>query len=1166
MLISMSLQTLPIQPASADHFFARLWRLEKEKYYHGKEPAMCGDTAIETLAENIDWLEHHIDKYGSVVTKTPDIWGESRWTRHRFEYESVLKKELERFEVKLQGSLRRSDQAFLGMALSLQAVAANQSPGLRPPGVGPQTIILPDKTEIKTDNIFNQVNATLPDPTAPLLNAAKTEVLAPASISRTEAFGLPIGANVAFPDPTISIEPTVELDQLSRYINHLHELRRINEGDDVGDSPGYALNLVRIPVSILPGKLTQTGFGAEVTVIAEPYLGPDLLPVTFRTLVLNDLVDMLAPVITHLANQPIPAVKLREGQATQGQSKINESAVFGMAAEDTLSNDDGSRVEGSRFASIPEIRAMEQADAVTEGWKAFGAADDSESPDSPTSPAPAVITKALSDAYVEAIASVSPSVQAMLTSPVMNNRRSRTPIPLSQVADVIGKRELALLVFEVRRGLLREPQSHPHIHHMDVRAFLRAELEGAYDHLITIENEPLWNTHCTPQLTSVIYGRRIPSIEILRANFLCDLGQEKAREFIEPGIIQPAALVEEIVTPPHRPSLAAAETINPFTSSPSEIERAEPTMGPINCPPMEAKLFRLPSCDDCTKVDAVGEPICKLVTGVLAWGVIVESALLNERLQDDIRETAGLKGAPLPIDCPMPFFGPNPPPEARDVFNEYVRHRWPIHVFALDPVNQEQNIADEFSRRRELQIALSLAFAADQINAQSLMRFARRLEWDMATIALNRTQVGFSHGNDTFGWRFFPRFQTPPVSTGIGAFGETLLGGPSRERDLNTRQIEPGIRECTAIVIMPSFVPYAMFDVRTNWFKLSNPKNAALTIKDTMKLSRAVTSMRNGKVLYAQCEQCYREGEVRRLLRRVDQLDRELPLQTMQVQIPYENTAGGFEVFNSGVTELAPELIGYYGEPGINPAGITEMFLVGDGFSVHDTRVIAGDRECSFELISRQLMKVTFPGALLTLAETSMHAHDTDPAHRVVDVHVATPYGVSSHLLIPVAPVGHITAPTTSQPAFRFADIGPMTFTYKTTQASSTAPIVVDAVFALDFPKGVIDVNVPEVPNLQIEASLLFRASEEPLGLINTFRVDKVPLNPPLFRYQLAGTKLTEFNTKLTGVMKEYLERRHNSANPPTGPLRVTISGVFIDSNTGLPTPLNNSIEIIFKK
>ena len=50
---------------------------------------------------------------------------------------------------------------------------------------------------------------------------------------------------------------------------------------------------------------------------------------------------------------------------------------------------------------------------------------------------------------------------------------------------------------------------------------------------------------------------------------------------------------------------------------------------------------------------------------------------------------------------------------------------------------------------------------------------------------------------------------------------------------------------------------------------------------------------------------CYRDGEVDRLLRRVDQLEKILPLQTMCVQFPLTNTSGGFELFNRGVTDFA---------------------------------------------------------------------------------------------------------------------------------------------------------------------------------------------------------------------------------------------------------------------
>ena len=41
-------------------------------------------------------------------------------------------------------------------------------------------------------------------------------------------------------------------------------------------------------------------------------------------------------------------------------------------------------------------------------------------------------------------------------------------------------------------------------------------------------------------------------------------------------------------------------------------------------------------------------------------------------------------------------------------------------------------------------------------------------------------------------------------------------------------KIEPGMRECVAIVLMPSFVPYADFTVRSNWFKLTNPPQCGI--------------------------------------------------------------------------------------------------------------------------------------------------------------------------------------------------------------------------------------------------------------------------------------------------------------------------------------------------
>src|SRR5690606_22246353 len=163
---------------------------------------------------------------------------------------------------------------------------------------------------------------------------------------------------------------------------------------------------------------------------------------------------------------------------------------------------------------------------------------------------------------------------------------------------------------------------------------------------------------------------------------------------------------------------------------------------------------------------------------------------------------------------------------------------------------------------------------------------------------------------------------------------------------------EPGMRECVAVVIMPSFVPHVTLDVRSNFFELVDPDDTGASMEDTVYWSRQIRTMKDSvQRCFAEANN-YRPGEVERLMARVDQLSKRLPLQTMHAQVPYENTLGGFEMFSSGISDLSPELLDFYGEPGIDPARETVLYLVGNNFSVHETRVLAGNRVCDFRLLS----------------------------------------------------------------------------------------------------------------------------------------------------------------------------------------------------------------------
>ena len=148
---------------------------------------------------------------------------------------------------------------------------------------------------------------------------------------------------------------------------------------------------------------------------------------------------------------------------------------------------------------------------------------------------------------------------------------------------------------------------------------------------------------------------------------------------------------------------------------------------------------------------------------------------------------------------------------------------------------------------------------------------------------------------------------------------------------------------------------------------------------------------------------CYRPGDVQRLHNKIQQLEARLPMQSTMVQVPYENTLGGFAMFNTGVTDLAPELTGWYGAPAVNPGADTTVFLVGNHFSVLQTKVLAGGLAVTGqEMLSRQVLKVTIPAKAMQVG---------DAAQKFVDVNLATPYGVTQHLLIPVAtPAGGATA------------------------------------------------------------------------------------------------------------------------------------------------------------
>ncbi|HET6327885.1 MAG TPA: hypothetical protein VFG04_24595 [Planctomycetaceae bacterium] len=822
-----------------------------------ENPANRGDVreapTVRNLARELDSVERHIEQDGSVVAEQPSVWGQARLTMYREEFETQMLQQLSKFQPTLQASLSRSDQAYAADAMALSFTAQAASTGSPSGGTSKGASSSSSSSSSAGGSGPSSAPASSGDQFtgtfAAFNNVSRTPVLMPNPLG----FGV-TGQN------GLSLEPTVYIDQMKRYIDHLQELRRMNDGDDTADAPGYSLNLVRIPVSVLPGRHTQERYGAEITFTLTPHLHDELLPMTFRNLVVNDLLDEIAVPMTQLLND------------------WDVRSVLYEAVHNPEKTD--SRTAGTNASSTPPPLPVS-------GMRQNGLAS------------PSAVRKAVNE---------KPQRLDMVLLDHLNHGLGTTtrlkvaqrPFPPSQMIDIYGPEYVREILFGAYQIASLVPNKGV-VHYPDVQSYVQEELSGAYGFLRDAAHSfatgqtriDLWR-FCSPPLVSAIRGRRPMEIDAMRKAFDAD-------------------------------------------------------------------------------VRALGATSKSKVTPALAWAILVDSALLNQQLTQDMTEAAAARGGGFQLQAEwMDYFSPEPSPPARQNFNEYVRCRWPIHVFALDPAADQQNVADTYSSRREMQLAMSLAFVSGNLSANNMFQYARRLEMDMETIALNNTAVGFSHGTETFGWRFYPRFQTPDTDSNLKVFFQDLLcGGPNRKQLLRQRMLEPGIRECVAIVLMPSFVPYADLDAASNWFALDNPHRKLMNSDKAVRLSEQVKGIQNG--WQTVCDpNCCLDGEVDRLRRRSQQLASRLPLQSMSVQVPYENTLGGFAMFNTGVTDLAPELLGWYGAPAINLDAPTTVFLIGNHFSVHQTRVLLGGQEITTpELLSRQVMKVTVPANAIALVEDS---------------------------------------------------------------------------------------------------------------------------------------------------------------------------------------------------
>jgi hypothetical protein len=382
------------------------------------------------------------------------------------------------------------------------------------------------------------------------------------------------------------------------------------------------------------------------------------------------------------------------------------------------------------------------------------------------------------------------------------------------------------------------------------------------------------------------------------------------------------------------------------------------------------------------------------VVNILSFALRIQAAGVNRRLKQDIADQDP-SVSPETLKR-ISFFEPEPTDEAFQVFQKYVNTKWPLRVYAIEPVIAQQNVADAFGRRKLSSLDIVGSTFTGPLKALAGVASQRQAADDETAIRLNPTMVGFGAGQSTFGWIFYPRLQTNEAKKlRLATDLALLVSGRVPDPTGNDQSIEPGQRECTALVEMPNFIPKIEFITVANWFRTSE-------VGDGQKSDLEKSSVLGHKLVLAEealnrskVEGHYRPEDYQIAFERLNQLKSLMPTQRMVVRVPFTDNQNDARIFCSHGSQLRPTLSGWHGKPP-EEGEETTLFLEGKNFSIHDTHVIAGGKPATSVLVSRQLLQVTVPKD----AFPTPNADGTS----LLDIVVATPNGASNHLLIKLRP------------------------------------------------------------------------------------------------------------------------------------------------------------------
>ncbi len=1031
----------------------------------------------------VDCIDKELAKTGIISIKTPDVWGQNRMTRYRAEYETQMAKNIGSFQTILQGAQRRSDTAVLTSATSLAATVAattnaNASRGLlgrtRPAAAAVPTnsgsAIAP--TQAVTVNhpasapaaggTGNSSGGTPSDGSASPDNSAAdpTSLLADisAKLGTLQNGLLPLPTNISnftTKEGTagVGLEPTLQLDEEADYINHLHQLRRVNAGDDMTDMAGYGLYLLRMPISLMPGSDTRQGKGAIVTMEARHSLTDDLLRGTFRDSVIMDLTYAL----TQILNEEVHVFLCH--QCNEHQKSCSQTPQ-----QPCPSCDEHPQSPSTNSGSSPHDMDMPRETRMALSTAPIERAQTNSGPRS-AFPGDLKIILGHTDWPRQPVKPSCPvhhnhtSTQRRLQNPRLDHRvtqsgakqiiqnessrkSSTSVIPVSLDTGDVPPTPSANMPGTVLESL---PNTPPLQNNGEASTTNESSDDSQSQH--TCPGSYLKNLG--PSLQGTDNRLRVLFWAINRSQ------QDPARH--DPSTL---SILQGMLLDTYR-FISKNASAFPYFQPPAIEKLGQYYLRRDFKSLIKLREEFLQALVSFRNGVPVGQPLLAqwedqlTPTDILAFALMLQFFDVDRLIKHDmevlsVRQKLDLSNFPLEsiyfydlcYDATM----------ANEAFKAYVAAKWPLHVYSVDPVLQQQNILDAFSRRSELQLALAASVAAGKINIKNATSYARQLDLDLETVGLNRTSVGFGAGDTTFGWMFYPRVQTPPSQSNPRRIASLLYwNGPSPDYDLKHRRIEPGQRECIALILTPDFIPALRLNAVANWFDISKHcSHTELSNGDMLEFGHKLQRARNALTRICDSRE-YRAKDFVHIEQRINQLDNLLPTQDFLVSLPDEGDLLGSEIFDSNSSTLSPSLLAWYGEsPQVGSYSM--IFLVGRGFSVYETRVIVGGVDvppAQRRQISRNVMEIVIPtnarpinitckaasycppdsgkddgttppvtsssqmtqasgqtgGATGTGKGSSSKKTTPLPPCRVVfDVHVATPNGVSNHLYVEANP------------------------------------------------------------------------------------------------------------------------------------------------------------------